>query len=300
MAHVRGKRRRGRGEPDFRRLNPEGSKTTREHLVPMYRAAKSVEFAMLRATFAHKRDARQIGMLQHIVQVGLCLNINRETKREERRTVEDASIHLMITHPEHAVGATSRTWIVHPLTTREIFCVTYLHGSRGQKTLYILSVAGRFIEPLVLRVKSVQMDERLRLMSQQDEVNGAVEAKGCKRARGKSGKTVLMGTSRDKLTDQSLLAPDAATVDVDLFVVAGTSGGSEAKHRVDMLVKSSNGSITTKLHAGPVPSCPPMNLTALTSNGSVNIHLPRSFSLTIRTRNDSVRFSDAQNAQERQ
>ncbi|KAK7046445.1 hypothetical protein R3P38DRAFT_2873838 [Favolaschia claudopus] len=88
------------------------------------------------------------------------------------------------------------------------------------------------------------------------------------------------------------------TVDVELFVVAGTSGGNEVKQKVNMFVRSSNGAIITKLHAGPIPSRPPINLTALTSNGSVNIHLPRSFRgpLTIRTRNGSIRFSDALNA----
>ncbi|KAJ6517465.1 hypothetical protein C8R47DRAFT_1087337 [Mycena vitilis] len=92
------------------------------------------------------------------------------------------------------------------------------------------------------------------------------------------------------------------SIDVDLFVVGGESGresGAEGKKEeagkgVDMLVKSSNGSITVKLHAPPTPR-PPLHLTGTSSNGTLTLHLPHSFRgpLTLRTRNGSVRIGGA-------
>ncbi|KAJ6454717.1 hypothetical protein C8R47DRAFT_1166884 [Mycena vitilis] len=89
------------------------------------------------------------------------------------------------------------------------------------------------------------------------------------------------------------------SIDVDLFVVRGavaSESGAEGKKEgegkeVDMLVKSSNGSITVKLHAPPAPR-PPLHLTATSSNGTLTLHLPHSFRgpLTLRTRNGSVRI----------
>ncbi|KAJ7624308.1 hypothetical protein DFH06DRAFT_1230147 [Mycena polygramma] len=78
------------------------------------------------------------------------------------------------------------------------------------------------------------------------------------------------------------------SIDVDLFVVGEATG----KEKVDMLVKSSNGSITVKLHAAPTPR-PPVHLKASSSNGTITLHLPHSFRgpLTLRTRNGSIRFS---------
>ncbi|KAJ7121438.1 hypothetical protein C8R44DRAFT_622750, partial [Mycena epipterygia] len=79
-------------------------------------------------------------------------------------------------------------------------------------------------------------------------------------------------------------------IDVDLFVV----GANDAKRRVDVLLKSSNGAITARLHA-PTTARPPIHLRAHTSNGAITVHLPRAFRgpLTVRTRHGSVRFSDA-------
>ncbi|KAJ7131563.1 hypothetical protein C8R43DRAFT_1024708 [Mycena crocata] len=81
-------------------------------------------------------------------------------------------------------------------------------------------------------------------------------------------------------------------IDVDVFVI----GGCDTKRRVDMLAKTSNGAVTVKLHADH--GRPPIRLNAQSSNGQVTIHVPRSFRgpLTLRTRNGTIRFSDALSA----
>jgi len=83
------------------------------------------------------------------------------------------------------------------------------------------------------------------------------------------------------------------SIDADFFVV----GDGDYKPKVNILVKSSNGSIVARLHAPAAPR-PPICFRGLTSNGTLTIHLPRSFRgpVIVRTRNGSVRFSDALSA----
>ncbi|KAJ7488127.1 hypothetical protein FB451DRAFT_1025378, partial [Mycena latifolia] len=84
------------------------------------------------------------------------------------------------------------------------------------------------------------------------------------------------------------------SIDVDLFMLAD----ADVKGKVDMLIKSANGSITARIHA-PTPARPPIHLKANGANGSITLHLPRSFRgpVTIRARNGSVKFSGALTAQ---
>ncbi|KAJ7488113.1 hypothetical protein FB451DRAFT_1391064 [Mycena latifolia] len=87
----------------------------------------------------------------------------------------------------------------------------------------------------------------------------------------------------------------SGSVDVDLFVV----GDGEVKgKKVNMFIKSSNGSLTARIHA-PIPARPPIHLTAHSANGSITLHLTRSFRgpVTARARNGSVKFSGALEAE---
>ncbi|KAJ7245647.1 hypothetical protein B0H12DRAFT_1127470 [Mycena haematopus] len=83
------------------------------------------------------------------------------------------------------------------------------------------------------------------------------------------------------------------SIDADVFIV----GDGDFKQKVDMLVKSSNGSVTVRLHA-PASPRPPVKIKAQSSNGSVTLHVPRSFCgpVTIRTGWGSIRFSDSLSA----
>ncbi|KAJ6571394.1 hypothetical protein B0H19DRAFT_988003 [Mycena capillaripes] len=83
------------------------------------------------------------------------------------------------------------------------------------------------------------------------------------------------------------------SINVDFFVV----GDGDSKQKVDILLKSSNGSVSAKLHASHTAR-PPVNLKAQSSNGAITLHIPRSFRgpLTICSRNGSIRFSDALSA----
>ncbi|KAJ7895467.1 hypothetical protein B0H14DRAFT_2680552 [Mycena olivaceomarginata] len=92
------------------------------------------------------------------------------------------------------------------------------------------------------------------------------------------------------------------SMDVDLFVVGGDAEGGRRQNlqkRVNLSLKSSNGSTVARLHAGPAPFRTPIHFRAHSSNGPITLHIPRSFRgpLTIRTRNGSVRFSDALKAE---
>ncbi|KAJ7697251.1 hypothetical protein B0H17DRAFT_1052443 [Mycena rosella] len=80
------------------------------------------------------------------------------------------------------------------------------------------------------------------------------------------------------------------SIDVDLWVL----GDADSKVKVNMLIKTSNGSLTAKLHAAP-SARPPIHLKAQSSNGSITLHLPRSFRgpVTILSRNGTIRFSSA-------
>ncbi|KAJ6612552.1 hypothetical protein B0H10DRAFT_2052094 [Mycena sp. CBHHK59/15] len=73
------------------------------------------------------------------------------------------------------------------------------------------------------------------------------------------------------------------SIDVDIFVV----GDGDFKRKVDMLVKSSNGSITTRVHA-PDAARPPINLKVQDSNGR---HGSVKFSAGLST--DLTTFSEA-------
>ncbi|KAJ7181975.1 hypothetical protein C8R46DRAFT_1186849 [Mycena filopes] len=81
------------------------------------------------------------------------------------------------------------------------------------------------------------------------------------------------------------------SIDVALFVV----GDGDHKQKVNMLLKSSNGYIVAKLHTAASAARPPVKLRVQSSNGSVTIHVPRSFRgpVTLRTSNGSTRLSDA-------
>ncbi|KAJ7036703.1 hypothetical protein C8F04DRAFT_463730 [Mycena alexandri] len=81
------------------------------------------------------------------------------------------------------------------------------------------------------------------------------------------------------------------SIDVALFVV----GDGDHKQKVNVLLKSSNGSIVAKLHTSDTSTRPPVKVCAKSSNGTVTIHLPRSFRgpVTLRTNNGTARFSDA-------
>ncbi|KAF7350168.1 hypothetical protein MVEN_01319300 [Mycena venus] len=83
------------------------------------------------------------------------------------------------------------------------------------------------------------------------------------------------------------------SIDVDLFVV----GDGEYKQKVNISLKSSNGSLVARLNA-PATIRPPINLKVQSSNGTVTIHVPRGFRgpVLLTTRNGSVRFSDALSA----
>ncbi|KAJ7271158.1 hypothetical protein C8J57DRAFT_1603592 [Mycena rebaudengoi] len=82
-------------------------------------------------------------------------------------------------------------------------------------------------------------------------------------------------------------------IDVDVFVV----GDRDVKRRVDLFVRSKNGSITARVHADAAR--PPISLKVTDANGPITLHLPRSFRgpITILTRNGSVRFSKPLSAQ---
>jgi hypothetical protein len=83
------------------------------------------------------------------------------------------------------------------------------------------------------------------------------------------------------------------SIEAEVFIV----GDGDHKQKVNMLVKSSNGSVVMKLHTSAAR--PPINIRAQSSNGSVTIHLPRSFRgpVTVSTRNGAIRFSDALSAE---
>ncbi|KAF7350169.1 hypothetical protein MVEN_01319400 [Mycena venus] len=104
------------------------------------------------------------------------------------------------------------------------------------------------------------------------------------------------------------------SIDVDLFVV----GDGKYKQKVNISLKSSNGSIVARLvryidallisaqsvlnnrsvQNTPAIISPPINLKAQTSSGTVTIHVPRGFRgpVLLTTRNGSVRFSDTLSA----
>ncbi|KAJ6530795.1 hypothetical protein DFH09DRAFT_1409734 [Mycena vulgaris] len=93
-------------------------------------------------------------------------------------------------------------------------------------------------------------------------------------------------------------------IDVDLFVVGASSDAPDAKregekNKITVLLKSSNGPISARIHAAPPEARAPLHLTAHTSNGSVTFHLPRAFRgpVTVRTGYGAVRLSDALAAQ---
>ncbi|KAJ7751544.1 hypothetical protein DFH07DRAFT_826354 [Mycena maculata] len=90
----------------------------------------------------------------------------------------------------------------------------------------------------------------------------------------------------------AFLHTNNGTIDVDLFVVG--SGGEDAKPKgkVHMLLKSSSGRINARLHAS-APVRPPISLSAHSSNGSINIRVPRSFRgpVTVRTQYGSLKFA---------
>ncbi|KAJ6501167.1 hypothetical protein C8R47DRAFT_1109070 [Mycena vitilis] len=66
------------------------------------------------------------------------------------------------------------------------------------------------------------------------------------------------------------------------------------EEKVDILMKSVNGAINVKLHASRTLR-PAFKLTAVTSNGTITVQLPRSFygRLTLRTHNGIVEIDDA-------
>ncbi|KAJ7101378.1 hypothetical protein B0H15DRAFT_763582, partial [Mycena belliarum] len=78
------------------------------------------------------------------------------------------------------------------------------------------------------------------------------------------------------------------SIDVDLFVV----GDADVKGRVEMHLKSANGSVTARIHTGD-PARAPIRTSVHSSNGSITLHLPRTFRgpVTVRARNGSVKFS---------
>ncbi|KAJ7691035.1 hypothetical protein B0H17DRAFT_935443 [Mycena rosella] len=75
-------------------------------------------------------------------------------------------------------------------------------------------------------------------------------------------------------------------IDVNLFVTG------EAESKVDMLLKSSNGAVNTRIHAAAVR--PTLHIAAQASNGPMTIHLPPSFRgpVTIHSHIPLIRFSD--------
>ncbi|KAF7343858.1 hypothetical protein MSAN_01967100 [Mycena sanguinolenta] len=87
-----------------------------------------------------------------------------------------------------------------------------------------------------------------------------------------------------------LLHTSNGSIDADVFVI----GDVDFKQKVHMSVKTSNGAVVVRVHASAAPR-PPMHIKARSSNGSVTLHIPRSFRgpVTIRTSNGSVRFSDS-------
>ncbi|KAJ7751543.1 hypothetical protein DFH07DRAFT_960953 [Mycena maculata] len=81
-------------------------------------------------------------------------------------------------------------------------------------------------------------------------------------------------------------------IDVDLFVVGGNGDGDvRPKGKVQMLLRSSNGGISARLHASAAARSP-INFAARSSNGSINIRVPRTFRgpVTVRTKNGSMKF----------
>ncbi|KAJ7439261.1 hypothetical protein B0H11DRAFT_2254011 [Mycena galericulata] len=81
-------------------------------------------------------------------------------------------------------------------------------------------------------------------------------------------------------------------IDVDLFVLGEVE--QDVKNRkVEMLVKTSNGSLPqNSWHGGPAARAP-IHLTAHSSNGPITLHLPRSVRgpISVRSCNGSIRFS---------
>jgi hypothetical protein len=84
-------------------------------------------------------------------------------------------------------------------------------------------------------------------------------------------------------------------IDVEVFLLGQRpSDGVKASRRTTIDIKSSNGAITVKLNAPATPR-KPFQLSAHTHNGSVTIHLPRSFSglLTTTATHGSINLSDS-------
>ncbi|KAJ7031726.1 hypothetical protein C8F04DRAFT_1109558 [Mycena alexandri] len=83
-----------------------------------------------------------------------------------------------------------------------------------------------------------------------------------------------------------------APIDVVFFIVED----SDPKQRVDIFLKTANGSIKASMHAPRTR--PAINLRVETSNAPVVLRLPRSFCgpVTLRTRYAPVNFSDALSA----
>ncbi|KAJ7488174.1 hypothetical protein FB451DRAFT_1126546 [Mycena latifolia] len=83
-----------------------------------------------------------------------------------------------------------------------------------------------------------------------------------------------------------LLQTTRGSIDVDLLVVG------DATSKADILVKSSLGPITTRLHASTYAR-PPIHITAESSKAPITIYLPPTFCgpVTIRTGSSTVRFA---------
>ncbi|KAJ7214397.1 hypothetical protein GGX14DRAFT_392427 [Mycena pura] len=84
------------------------------------------------------------------------------------------------------------------------------------------------------------------------------------------------------------------TIDADLWVAGAGQDKETCKGPVRMLAKSSNGSVTVRLHTpAPAVTRQPVHLTVSTSNGGVIVHVPRTFRgpLTVHTRCGSVKLS---------
>ncbi|KAJ7152025.1 hypothetical protein C8R46DRAFT_483278 [Mycena filopes] len=84
-----------------------------------------------------------------------------------------------------------------------------------------------------------------------------------------------------------------APIDTVLFIVG--DGGQKEPQRVDILLKTTHGSIKASVHAAATPTRPAINLTLDTLYAPVVLRLPRSFRgpVTLRTQYAAVTFSDA-------
>ncbi|KAJ7624256.1 hypothetical protein DFH06DRAFT_1445927, partial [Mycena polygramma] len=81
------------------------------------------------------------------------------------------------------------------------------------------------------------------------------------------------------------------SIDVNVFLV----GCGDAKRRVDIVLESSNGSISVKLHDAHAHTRPPINLKARSVSGNITLHIPHSFRgpLTFTSHNGALRFPGA-------